>query len=1194
MKFKMVVLVFLFLCIKINLVFAQNINKVRQSQIPEIVLGNDDNTFSNPKGQLLPFKTNKLISGITLNGSIIHFEHLNDSSKWLKDENWKIEIAQPQENSLAKRSNNLIFNSTNLYSDHAFTAVYSPSILVPQRSTLREQYKFVIKTWFELEYYYDFGKILISDDEGQNWNMLGYVTGKSNNWMELEYDISDYCGKNINIAFLLTSDDSITFQGWEIAEMKIESILTDSWKTDTGGDLDLWVGWNNTPNPAWWQYNVSSYDPPLDFNILIDEDISVYPTFVLILSAWDVDATGIGDECPGGFPEVDNVYFNGHYVGKLTGATESFSITTFEIKKEWVIGGNPSNPGVNKVEVYVDVLNRPDNCQEWAVIIDWGELTTKNLINNGVGFSTTYTDKGTDTNGNGKYEYLDVTATVVVDAGNSGTFNMNGVLKTVNGLELAWATNELYLNSGSTNILLRFDGKEINSFCINGPYYLKNTTVYQVTNPNINGWIVDAHTTNSYGFADFEASSYQKPRVVQKLPEEGSIVPVDTEIKAVFNIDMQSSTINTNSMIVKKDTEQVYGIVRYERSTKTASFVPGSTLESGQHYQVILNTDIKAHNGQNLPYVETWGFTVVTGFTFIHMTDVHIGWSRMEYEEISSGHAQSTPSAVLLRSVEAQTLFLDAFKDFDMKGINPNFIVLTGDLVESTKNHNLEQFKELVMQQTIPIYYVPGNHDRYKLSVTEMILYWGFQIIGDMRDEVDDYLQNFYSVIRNPEDYMSGVKILRGFENFKTFSNGTSSGLDWYNYTFEKDGYLFVGLDSGADHVIERSPKSEGLNIKHIDMLKSIALNNDMPKIIFMHHPIKLKAGGEAAVESESIVNYWNEFFNYCKADPNRVILILGGHTHESHVYDILGSDLDQMSHESYPAEIGHPLFVQTPSATKVEKEFEHGYRVIDVEENKAKVHKYTPTPNYHKIVQVAIGPVHIQAYDAEGTISGYGSSIVRNVPDSYYTGYYADTTSQAVILYDLSRNYLYQVKGVNAGYYQEIITSIKGGDTTTFFADAIPINQGAIHHFNVDWPALARGENGVTVNIDTDGDGTVERTIHVGRTMTAAQLTPSTGGALRNENIYIYPNPFNPDVEKGTIRYSLEKSANITIKIYDTSMQLVAVLLNDESQQANIEQAVPWDGTNSNGEIVANGVYFYIIESSAGERAVGKAAVLR
>ena len=108
-------------------------------------------------------------------------------------------------------------------------------------------------------------------------------------------------------------------------------------------------------------------------------------------------------------------------------------------------------------------------------------------------------------------------------------------------------------------------------------------------------------------------------------------------------------------------------------------------------------------------------------------------------------------------------------------------------------------------------------------------------------------------------------------------------------------------------------------------------------------------------------------------------------------------------------------------------------------------------------------------------------------------------------------------------------------------------------------------------------------------------QLTsPAVPGFLDNDNVYAYPNPFNPATEEITIRYKLKHDAAVTIKVVDASLQLVTTLLDNEPQQANVEQAIPWDGTNDQGELVANGVYFYIIESSAGERAVGKAAVLR
>jgi len=105
---------------------------------------------------------------------------------------------------------------------------------------------------------------------------------------------------------------------------------------------------------------------------------------------------------------------------------------------------------------------------------------------------------------------------------------------------------------------------------------------------------------------------------------------------------------------------------------------------------------------------------------------------------------------------------------------------------------------------------------------------------------------------------------------------------------------------------------------------------------------------------------------------------------------------------------------------------------------------------------------------------------------------------------------------------------------------------------------------------------------------------TPGTGGKLNNENIYNYPNPFNPDNETTTLRYSLDKNAKVTIKIYDAGSNLVRIVFEDIQQIAAEEQSVIWDGKNGDGDIVANGVYFFVIETSEAERAVGKIAVLR
>jgi choice-of-anchor B domain-containing protein len=67
------------------------------------------------------------------------------------------------------------------------------------------------------------------------------------------------------------------------------------------------------------------------------------------------------------------------------------------------------------------------------------------------------------------------------------------------------------------------------------------------------------------------------------------------------------------------------------------------------------------------------------------------------------------------------------------------------------------------------------------------------------------------------------------------------------------------------------------------------------------------------------------------------------------------------------------------------------------------------------------------------------------------------------------------------------------------------------------------------------------------------------------------HPNPFNPAT---TIRYQLSTSAPVTLDVLDVSGRRVATLV-DEVQPAGFHDAV-WDGTTSQGQRAASGVYFY------------------
>jgi len=95
----------------------------------------------------------------------------------------------------------------------------------------------------------------------------------------------------------------------------------------------------------------------------------------------------------------------------------------------------------------------------------------------------------------------------------------------------------------------------------------------------------------------------------------------------------------------------------------------------------------------------------------------------------------------------------------------------------------------------------------------------------------------------------------------------------------------------------------------------------------------------------------------------------------------------------------------------------------------------------------------------------------------------------------------------------------------------------------------------------------------------------------------YAYPNPFSPSREElgVKIRYSLQADAVVTIKVYDWALDLVKTMhlgrvTPEEGGQELLEF---WDGRNENGDVVANGVYFYQIETDKGTKAFGKIVVL-
>ena len=98
----------------------------------------------------------------------------------------------------------------------------------------------------------------------------------------------------------------------------------------------------------------------------------------------------------------------------------------------------------------------------------------------------------------------------------------------------------------------------------------------------------------------------------------------------------------------------------------------------------------------------------------------------------------------------------------------------------------------------------------------------------------------------------------------------------------------------------------------------------------------------------------------------------------------------------------------------------------------------------------------------------------------------------------------------------------------------------------------------------------------------------PLSGGNIYqpnapNSKTYAYPNPFSPARHSLVrIKYEMQQPGNSTIRIFDFSMSPVRTT---RIAPVPVDGAyeITWDGTDESGRIVANGTYFYAIDSPSG-----------
>ncbi|RKY44074.1 MAG: hypothetical protein DRP88_08650, partial [Candidatus Neomarinimicrobiota bacterium] len=129
--------------------------------------------------------------------------------------------------------------------------------------------------------------------------------------------------------------------------------------------------------------------------------------------------------------------------------------------------------------------------------------------------------------------------------------------------------------------------------------------------------------------------------------------------------------------------------------------------------------------------------------------------------------------------------------------------------------------------------------------------------------------------------------------------------------------------------------------------------------------------------------------------------------------------------------------------------------------------------------------PGELRVYDSQNRVTGLvNGDVEEEIPNSVY-----DEQNKIVAVFSSSDTYRHEVAGTDEGTYGLDITSVEDGEAATFTATGIPTSPNAMHRYTIDWDALSQGETGVTIQIDSDGDGVFERTITADNELTADEF---------------------------------------------------------------------------------------------------------
>lgn len=136
------------------------------------------------------------------------------------------------------------------------------------------------------------------------------------------------------------------------------------------------------------------------------------------------------------------------------------------------------------------------------------------------------------------------------------------------------------------------------------------------------------------------------------------------------------------------------------------------------------------------------------------------------------------------------------------------------------------------------------------------------------------------------------------------------------------------------------------------------------------------------------------------------------------------------------------------------------------------------------KVIKL-FSPVDLHIYDSQGNRTGmFDDQIFEEIPNSSY-----DYDQEGSIILFPESSLKFEIAGKSNNTYGIRIDSMQDGQQALFLGTGLEIHKDEIHTYTIDTAIIASGGKGVHIEIDTDGDGVIERSLDVG--LEIFDLTP-------------------------------------------------------------------------------------------------------